>query len=104
MKVFRHIIILITVLCVGKYRTKRKSLNRLNNFFVSIGGFPYSMLMILNTQNIGPFSIYRLCITIFSLSVTADMGAIFFFNKNVRTIFFNCFQGQSTQIGITNRG
>ncbi|UJR25231.1 hypothetical protein I4U23_006583 [Adineta vaga] len=64
-KVFRHIIILITVLCIG--------------------GFPYSMLMVLNTQSIAPFSVYRLCITIFSLSVTVDMG-------------------QSNRIGILVRG
>ncbi|CAM2697129.1 unnamed protein product [Rotaria socialis] len=60
-KVFRHIIILITVLCIG--------------------GFPYSMLMIFNVQSIAPFSMYRLCITVFALSVTVDMGAIFFLTK-----------------------
>jgi hypothetical protein len=62
------------------------------------------MLMLLNTQSITPFSMYRLCITVFSLSVTADMGAIFFFNKNVRTIFFNCFQKQTNRVGSINRG
>lgn len=66
--------------------------------FIFIGGFPYSMLTILNTQSITPFSVYRVCITIFALSVTIDMGAIFFFNKNVRTIFFNCFQRRSNRI------
>ncbi|CAF2319181.1 unnamed protein product [Rotaria sp. Silwood2] len=83
-KVFRHIIVLITVLCIG--------------------GFPYSMLMVLNMQSIAPFSIYRLCVTVFALSVTVDMGAIFFFNKNVRTIFFNCFQRRSNRVGSINRG
>jgi hypothetical protein len=77
-----------------------------NLFFILcfLGGFPYSMLMVLNTQSITPFSMYRLCITVFSLSVTVDMGAIFFFNKNVRTIFFNCFHGQSNRIGSLQRG
>ncbi|CAM4909676.1 unnamed protein product [Rotaria socialis] len=66
-KVFRHIIILITVLCIG--------------------GFPYSMLMIFNVQSIAPFSMYRLCITVFALSVTVDMGAIFFLTKILSEVF-----------------
>ncbi|CAF1143489.1 unnamed protein product [Rotaria magnacalcarata] len=82
-KVFRHIIILITVLYIG--------------------GFPYSMLMVLNAQSIAPFSMYRLCITVFALTVTVDMGAIFFFNKNVRTIFFNRFQRRTNRIASINR-
>ena len=100
-RVFRHIIILITVLCIGK---KREMQSFESIVFFYLGGFPYSMLMVLNTQSIAPFSMYRVCITIFSLSVTADMGAILFFNKNVRTIFFNCFQGKSNRIGSIPRG